>query len=309
MTLRVGVAGIPGAWSTEHLRQALEKCGCETLTFRASDCVVELPGGAVRHDGVDLGDLDAVVVKKLGATTDPAAPSRAHLLMQLEARGVRVFSPAAAIAEVQDRYRMTWCLSQAEIPIPRTIVTESVQEAVAAIRRWNRAVVKPLFTSKGSGMLMLSSETTLRLTLRRWQREWHMPFYVQEYVRHGGRDIGVVVLAGQVLGAYYRVAREDAWLTTTAAGGHYEPCPVTPEMRELAIRAADVFGLTFTCVDLVEGPEGYLAYEVSAFGGFGGLWRTQGIDAAERYAEHVVRTLGGRTPDERTGSDSSRVSA
>lgn len=111
MTLRVGVAGIPGAWSTEHLRQALEQCGCETLVFSAADCAVELPGGAVRHAGVDLGDLDAVVVKKLGSTTDPMAPSRVHLLIQLEARGVRVFSPAPAVAEVQDRYRMTERLS------------------------------------------------------------------------------------------------------------------------------------------------------------------------------------------------------
>ena len=309
MTLRVGVAGIPGAWSTEHLRQALERLGCETVTFLPADCIVELPAGAVRHGGADLGDLHAVVVKKLGATTDPMAPSRVHLLHHLEARGVRVFSPAAAIAEVQDRYRMTGRLSQANIPIPRTIVTENIQEAAAAIRRWRRAVVKPLFTSKGSGMLMLSGEATLRLTLRRWQREWRMPFYVQEYVPHGGRDIGVVVLAGEVLGAYYRVARRDAWLTTTTAGGHYEPCVVTPGMRDLAIRAAEVFGLTFTCVDLVESAGGYLTYEVSAFGGFGGLWRTQGIDAAERYAEYVVRTLGGRTPDERTGIDSPYVPA
>jgi len=309
VTLRVGVAGIPGTWSTEHLRRALEQCGCDTLVFSAADCVVEMRSGAVRHAGVDLGELDAVVVKKLGSTTDPMAPSRVHLLIQLEARGVRVFSPAAAIAEVQDRYRMTGRLSHAGIPLPATIVTESVAEAAAAIRRWGRAVVKPLFTSKGSGMLMLAGGAPLRLALRRWQRQWRMPFYVQEYVPHAGRDIGVVVLAREVLGAYYRVARRDAWLTTTAAGGHYEACPVTPVMRELAVRAADVFGLTFTCVDLVEGPHGYLAYEVSAFGSFGGLWRTQGIDAAQRYAEHVVHTLRERTPDERTGIDHPRVPA
>jgi len=309
VTLRVGVAGIPGAWSTEHLRLALERCGCDAFAFAASDCVVELPDGAVRHDGVDLGGVDAVVVKKLGVTTDPMAPSRVHLLSQLEARGVRVFSPAAAIESVQDRYRMTERLSQGGIPIPRTVVTESVHAAAATVRRWGRAVVKPLFTSKGNGMLMLGAQGPIRLMLRRWQREWKMPFYVQEYVPHAGRDIGVIVLAGEVLGAYYRVAERDVWLTTTAAGGHYEPCVVTAEMAQLAVRAADLFGLTFTGVDLVEGPTGYLMYEVSAFGGFGGLWRTQGIDAAQRYAEHVVRVLTGRSPDERAGIDPSRVSA
>ena len=219
-----------------------------------------------------------------------------------------VFSPARAIADAQDRYRMTQRLSQGGIPIPRTVVAETAEDAAEAVRRWGRAVVKPLFTSKGTGMLVLTADAPLRMALRRWQREWRMPFYVQEYVPHAGRDIGVAVLAGRVLGAYYRVARRDTWLTTTSAGGHYETCPVTPEIERLALRAADVFGLTFTGVDLVEGPDGYLAYEVSAFGGFGGLWRTQGIDAARLYAEHVVGVVAGRPPHDRAGIGSPSLS-
>jgi len=80
------------------------------------------------------------------------------------------------------------------------------------------------------------------------------------------------------------------------------------EIERLALRAADVFGLTFTGVDLVEGPDGYLTYEVSAFGGFGGLWHTQGIDAARLYAEHVVGVVTGRPPHDRTGIGSPGLS-
>jgi len=308
VTLRVGVCGIPGAWSTDQLRGALETCGCETVVFAAADCVIDLPSGGVWCRGVDLGQLDAVIVKKLGSTTDPLAPSRVHLLSQLEIRGVSVFSPARAIADAQDRYRMTQRLSAGNIPIPRTVVAETAEDAAGAVRRWGRAVLKPLFTSKGKGMVVLTADASLPTALREWQREWPMPFYVQEYVPHAGRDIGVAVLAGRVLGAYYRVARPDTWLTTTSAGGHYETCPLTPEIERLALRAADVFGLTFTGVDLVEGPDGYLTYEVSAFGGFGGLWHTQGIDAARLYAEHVVGVVTGRPPHDRTGIGSPSLS-
>ncbi len=309
MSFRIGVAGIPGAWSTERLRRALDACGAETLTFDPSACSVALPGGEVWFEGQDLGALDAVVVKKLGVTTDRLTPTRVPLLFQLEHRGVRVFSPARAIADTSDRYHMTQRLADGGIPIPRTVVAESTWAAAQVIQEWGRVVLKPLFTSKGRGMLLLDRDRPCRLALRRWRRIWQMPFYIQEFIPHAGRDIGVVILGGRVLGAYYRVAGRGAWLTTTAVGGRYDTCDVTPEMERLAVRAADVFGLEFTGVDLVEVSGGYLVYEVSAFGGFAGLWRSQGIDAAKQYAEYVVHTLTGSGRHERADLGPSRVPA
>jgi ribosomal protein S6--L-glutamate ligase len=309
MTLRIAVAGVPGAWSTERLRDALAAGGADAIVIDIAACAVDLSAGTVLFEGLDLGTLDAVVVKKLGVTTDPLMPSRVQVLHQLEHRGVRVFSRARAIADVNDRYRMTQRLGQSGIPIPRTVVAESVWAADLVIREWGRVVVKPLFTSKGRGMLLLHAGKPYRLALRRWQRTWRMPFYLQEFVPHAGRDIGAVVLNGRVLGAYYRVAGRGAWMTTTAAGGSYEACEVTPEMARLAVRAADVFGLEFTGVDLVETPGGYLVYEVSAFGGFAGLWRSQGVDAAKAYAEYVVHALRGSAQHGRAGVGSPHVSA
>lgn len=289
--LRVPVAGIPGAWSTDRLQHALAEAGAETFAFQLADCILDLAEGTVTVGDLDLGTVDGLAVKKLGQFGDPGAPSRVQLLQQLEFRGVRVFSPADSIREVNDRYQMTQRLAQAGLPVPRTIITEGVEVAGDVVERWGRAVVKPLYTSKGRGMLLLASEEPYRLKLKQWLREWNPPFYVQEYLPNPGRDIGVAVLAGEVCGAFFRVAHPGSWLTTTAAAGHYERCEVTPEMRRLACDAADLFGLDFTVVDLVESRGGYLIYEVSAFGGFAGLWQTQGIDAAKLYAEHIVRTL------------------
>ena len=292
--LRVAVAGLPGAWSTDRLAQALHAADVETFTFRLADCSFSVPEGAVLLGDRDLGTLDGVVVKKLGRSGEAAAPSRVQLLQQLEFRGVRVFSPADGIREVNDRYQMTQRLAQAGLPLPRTVVTESVEAATDVVEEWGRVVVKPLYTSKGRGMLLLAREEAYRLKLRQWQRQWQTPFYLQEYVPQPGRDIGVAVLGGETPGAYYRVAQPGSWLTTTSADGHYQPCALNPEMQRLAGAAADLFGLDFTVVDLVEVRGGYLIYEVSAFGGFAGLWQTYGIDAAKLYAGHVVRTLDAR---------------
>ena len=296
--LRVAVAGIPGAWSTDRLAEALAEAGAETFAFRLADCTLSLTEGAVLlddrdPDDRDLGTLDGLVVKKLGHSGEAAAASRVQLLQQLEVRGVRMFSPADGIREVNDRYQMTQRLAQAGFPLPRTIVTEAVETASDIVQDWGRVVVKPLYTSKGRGMLLLAREEAYRLKLRQWQREWQTPFYLQEFIPNPGRDIGVAVLGGESPGAYYRVAHPGSWLTTTSAKGHYQPCALSQEMGRLACAAADLFGLDFTVVDLVEARGGYLVYEVSAFGGFAGLWQAHGIDAARLYANHVVRTLGG----------------
>ena len=289
--LRLGVAGVPGSWSTEQLGTALRSLGAATAVFDLRDCVFDLTAGAVTLDGWDLRELDGLVVKKLGTQGEGTASSRLRVLQQLEYQGVRVFSPVAAIAQVLDRYRMTQRLAQAGLPLPRTIVAEHIDAAAECVLEWGQAVVKPIVTSKGRGMVLLAREGTVRLQLRRWAREWGGPFYLQEYVPGPGRDIGVALLGGRVLGAYYRVARPGAWLTTTAAEGRYEPCECTPDIERLAIAAAGVFPLDYTVVDLVESSTGYLIYEVSAFGGFAGLWQTRGIDAARLYAEYVVQAL------------------
>src|SRR5690242_12822085 len=119
--LRVAVAGIPGAWSTERLEQALEGAGAVTFAFSLAECTFSITDGAVVLGDQDLGMLDGLVVKKLGRSGEAAAPSRVQLLQQLEFRGVRVFSPADGIREVNDRYQMTQRLAQAGLPLPRTV--------------------------------------------------------------------------------------------------------------------------------------------------------------------------------------------
>lgn len=289
--MRVDVAGISGSWSTEQLCSALGSMGVQSQVIELKDCVFDVTANTLFFHEHRLDDLQGVIVKKLGDSLDPLMPARVNLLKQLEYQGVRVFSPARAIEDTNDRYKMTQRLAQAHIPLPRTVVTEAIDFAEDVIMDWGRVVVKPIFTSKGRGMVLLGEDQSFRLALRRWQRQFQMPFYIQEYVPNPGRDIAVAVLAGQVIGAYYRVNRGHEWLTTTSAGGRYEHCSVNEEMVEISLRVSHVLGLDFTVVDLVESPEGYRVYEASAFGGFAGLWKTQQLDVARLYADFAVQEL------------------
>ncbi len=67
--------------------------------------------------------------------------------------------------------RMTVELVRAGLPVPETVITEDVVEAAAAVDRFGRAVLKPLFTSKGRGMQRLEPSADLPERLTRYARD------------------------------------------------------------------------------------------------------------------------------------------
>jgi ribosomal protein S6--L-glutamate ligase len=291
--VNVGVVGVPGGWSTERLARAFRGAGADTVIVDPAACRVSMPDGQLYHRGQLLSRLDGIVVKKIGDTMDGwVVQERINVLRALEVSGVRVWSSPDRLQAAVNRYRMTVELSGAGLPIPATVVTEDVAEAEAAVQQFGATILKPLFTSKGRGMHRLEPGPGLRETLDRHCLDGHGPFYLQRFIKHPGRDLGIAVLDGRYLGAYWRVAAQGQWMTTVLSGGRYERADPPIEAIDIAVRAANRFGLLFTGVDLMETPDGqFVVLEVSAFGGFRGLLETSGIDAAPLVAETVLRRL------------------
>jgi ribosomal protein S6--L-glutamate ligase len=295
--MKLAVVGQPGAWSTERLAAAIRDRGAETVVVDLAACALSLPDGALLSGGTPLAGVDGAVVKKIGDTADGwVVRERIAMLRHLEASGVPVLSAPDRLEVAVNRYRMTTELVRAGVPSPDTIVTEDIGAAAAAVERLGAAVLKPLFTSKGRGMQRLEPASDLESKLVAHQQHGFGPFYLQRFVLHPGRDLGVAVLDGRVLGAYWRVAGAGAWQTTILSGGRYESAAPPAEALDIALRAARHFGLLFTGVDLMETPEGgFTVLEVSAFGGFRGL-QVCGVEAAPLVAEAVLERIGHRVP-------------
>lgn len=291
--MRIAVVGVPGAWSTEGLAAALRAAGPATPVIDLARCSLRLPDPRVHHEGAPLEHLDGAVVKKIGDTAEGwVVRERINLLRQLEATGVTVLSEPGRLEVAVDRYRMTLELARAGLPVPEAVVTEDLAEAEAAVAWFGAAILKPLFTSRGRGMVRLSPGPAARTRLEAHRDAGGGPFYVQAAIAHPGRDLGVTVLDGECLGAYWRVGPPGAWMTTVASGGRYARADLSPTAADIAATAAKHFGLLFTGVDLMETPDGRLVVlEVSAFGGFRGLSVGCGIDAAPQVAGVVLRRL------------------
>ena len=77
------------------------------------------------------------------------------------------------------------------------------------------------------------------------------PAYIQEYLPID-RDIRVVVIGGQVVHAYWRVAPEGDYRTNIAAGGHIELSAVPREAQMLARDTARRCGWDDVGIDICE---------------------------------------------------------
>lgn len=298
---RIGVVGIADGWSTEQLLAAVEARTGYRRLIEMQDVVLDLERGTLLHHGFDLRELDAVIVKKIAPVYSPDALDRVEMLRVLADADVRVFSRPSSMMALIDRLSCTIKLRLGRIPMPATVVTESVDEAVTAIARYGAVVAKPLYTSKARGMLILrapgstpdapASVDALRAQIESFRAD-NPVMYLQQLLDMPGRDLGVVFLGGEYLATYARVSG-GSWSTSTSKGGKYQPHTPSDEIIALARRAQALFELDFTCVDVVETPDGPKVFEVSAFGGFRGLLHACNIDAAARYVEHALRVLEG----------------
>ncbi|HSV31054.1 MAG TPA: GAK system ATP-grasp enzyme [Atribacteraceae bacterium] len=290
---KVGVIGIPGGWSSEKLADVLErKTGFRFLVDMES-LVFDVHRGQVLYRGEDLSSFDAMVIKKIGSHYSPDFLDRLEILRFLKERGLRIFSDPYRILRVLDRLVCTVTMRLGEIPIPPTFVTESLEEACRAVEEFGRAVLKPLYTTKARGMLVVEAGRDCAKMVERFRSAGNSVIYIQQMLDLPGRDLGIAFLGGRYLATYARVRGGDSWNTTTSSGGRYEAVDPPEEVIAVAKRAQDLFGLDYTTVDVVETGMGPLVFEVSAFGGFRGLLESHSLDAAELLVDYVLEDLDG----------------
>jgi ribosomal protein S6--L-glutamate ligase len=289
---RLAIVGNPGHWSSEHLRDAAERVAGHATLVDPSGLSLDAERGRVRAGGGDLHAFDAIIMKKIGAGYRPEYADRLDILRYVQASGVPVFSDPARISRVIDRLSCTITLATNDIPMAPTTVTEDVDEAVDAVERFGRAVAKPLFTSKARGMRVIEAGSRVRSDIESFRAEGNPVMYIQKMLDLPGHDLGVVFLGGEYVTTYARSGPAGSWSTAVVGKGSYSPYDPSPEIIALAHRAQEPFGLAFTCVDVAETSIGPVVWEVSAFGGFRGLWEARGIDAADLYVRFVLEQIG-----------------
>jgi RimK family alpha-L-glutamate ligase len=243
--------------------------------------------GRNRSSGqVALDECDAVVVRSIPGGSLEQVIFRVDVLHRLEKSGVKVVNSPGCIEKTVDKYYTSFLLEDHGIPTPRTVVTESFDDAMAAFRRMGDVIAKPLFGSLGLGMVRLTDEDTAHRVFSAW-RMCQYVYYVQEFIPHDNWDIRALVVGGRVLAAMRRTA--GGWKTNINRGAIAEPMKLSAELERLCLQIAFVLGAAYVGIDLLADEQGaYYAIEANSAPGWRGLQEVTDLNIAAEIADYIV---------------------
>jgi ribosomal protein S6--L-glutamate ligase len=290
--MRFAILSAGAGWHVRDLQRAAALLGhaAEAVDFRKLSAGVAAPPQV-------LAGFDAVLVRTMPPGSLEQVVFRMDVLHRLEARGVPVLNPARSLEICVDKYLATARLEAAGLPVPPTVACQDADTAMEAFAALGGdVVVKPLFGAEGRGMVHVADPETAWRTFRTLER-LQAVLYVQQFIRHPGWDLRVFVLAGRVLTAMRRFAR-DGWRTNVAQGGRAEKAVPDTTAERLALVAADAVGVIAGGVDLLPGPAGgWYVLEVNAVPGWRALAPVTGVDVAAEFLQAAsVRERGNSVP-------------
>ncbi len=203
--------------------------------------------------------------------------------------------PTVNTAEVAeacgDKLITTALLAKSGVPQPESRIAFTPESALETIEAMGYPVVlKPVIGSWGRLLAKVNDRDTAEAILEHKAvlgSVQHSVFYIQEYIEKPGRDIRAVVIGDDVITAIYR--KSAHWITNTARGGEGELCPVTPELADICLKAAQAVGGGVLAVDVIEhATRGLLVNEVNHTMEFHTVQPLSGIDIADTIVGYGV---------------------
>jgi len=242
----------------------------------------------VRFDLSDPGpwrQYDAVLIRSLSYING------LYAAQLLNAWGIPTVNPAVVAATCGDKLATTAALARAGIPQPRVWAVFTPEAALDLMEQIGYPVVlKPVIGSWGRLLSKINDREAAEAVLEHKEMMGgllHSVFYIQEYIQKPGRDIRSFVIGDRTVCAIYR--NSDHWITNTARGGKAEVCPVTPELDQLSVSAAQAVGGGVIAVDILEDPDrGYLINEANHTMEFHSTVPLTGIDIPGMLVDYTL---------------------
>ena len=217
-----------------------------------------------------------------------------HFTSCLEFMDVPVINKFSVATNCGNKMFMTLCLSKHKVPTPKTYFSFSKEGAEENLSKIGfPMVIKPVIGSWGRGVMPLKDKDTMDAVfeIRELTDGPHdRIFYLQEMIKRPPRDIRVITVGDQAVGAMYR--KSEGFKTNIALGADPELCEITNEIEDLAIKASKSVGGGILGVDMMEDKEkGLVVHEVNNTVEFKGLSRVAKRNIPKEMIEFAINSV------------------
>jgi ribosomal protein S6--L-glutamate ligase len=281
----------PNSYSTQRLRTAATQRGHEVKVLNTLRFAIDLSGDEpdLQFRGKQISDYDAIL-PRIGNSITYFGTA---VVRQFEQMDVYTPNTANGIANARDKLRAIQILSRHNIGMPATTFARDRADVLPAIERVGGApvVIKLLEGTQGIGVI-LAPNTKVAEAIVETLQSTKQNVLIQRFVAESkGRDIRALVVGDRVVAAMRRVAQGDEFRSNVHRGGKVEPVELDAEFEHTAVRSAQIMGLRFAGVDMLEGDEGPLVMEVNSSPGLEGIETATQLDVAGAIIDYIANQV------------------
>jgi RimK family alpha-L-glutamate ligase len=292
-SVRVGVLSLHNSKETKAILNAVDDLGHEGVWLRRENAAISIEHGDVKVEP----EVDIVANRLLLSNTEEPA-ELLGLATTFERIRPMLNEPAAVLTAIH-KFATAATLANWNIQVPDALLALSNDRLNQGRERFGDVgVYKTAIGTHGGGTWKV--DLTEPVNPKVGNRQAFLQDLIdRDDTRH--RDLRVYIVDGEVVGAMYRYAPEGDWRTNVALGGDVADATgeMPDEARETALYAAEVMGLDYVGVDLVEGEDGWFVLEVNPTAGFKGLYKATGNSPAPYIAKLAIERAGGSVEDDR----------
>jgi ribosomal protein S6--L-glutamate ligase len=176
----------------------------------------------------------------------------------LHAQGARLLNPYPSCLVAQNKIVVSHILRAAGVPAPDCWVTGDLR-LLRPIVEERPVILKPYRGHRGHGVEIVRTVEELARIMPP-----ESPVLVQAYIEGTGEDLKVFVVGDEVF-----AVRKTFSPTSFAEPGR--PAPVSAEVRRIALRCGQLFGLGLYGLDLIENTTGVWVVDLNTFPGYKGV--------------------------------------